>query len=92
MLVPLSTVGSFGGGDRPGTGAALTVRGAEVSAVRREAGLLELRVFNPDDAPTTVQLPGRSGWLVDLRGRTLAAFEGEFRLGPHRIATARLVP
>ncbi len=91
LLVPLEIVGSFGGGDRPGSGTALTVRGAEVSAVRREGGELELRVFNPDDAPTTVLLPGRSGWLVDLRGRTVAAFEGEFHLGPHRIATARLV-
>ena len=83
VLVPLATAASFGGGDRPGEGSALTVRGAEVSAVKREAGVLELRVFNPADTPTTVELPGRSGWLVDLRGRTLAAFEGEFPLGPH---------
>ncbi len=90
ILVPLATAGSFGGGDRPGEGSALTVRGAEVSALKREAGVLELRVFNPADTPTTVELPGRSGWLVDLRGRTLAPFEGEFPLGPHRLATARL--
>ena len=43
-------------------------QGAEVSAVRREAGLLEVRVFNPTDRATTVRVAGRSGWLVDLRG------------------------
>ncbi len=90
VLVPLATAASFGGGDRPGEGSALTVQGAEVSALRRETGVLELRVFNPTDTPTTVEMPGRSGWLVDLRGRTLATFEGEFPLGPHRLATVRL--
>ena len=34
--------------------------------------------------------PGRSGWLVDLRGRPVAPFEGAFPLRPHGIATARL--
>jgi hypothetical protein len=33
---------------------------------------------------------GRSGWLVDLRGRPVAPFEGSFALRPHGIATARL--
>ena len=45
---------SFGGGDRPDRGTELTVEGAEVSSVRREAGALEVRVFNPTDADTTV--------------------------------------
>jgi hypothetical protein len=35
-------------------------------------------------------MPGRSGWLTDLRGRPLEAFEGSFTLAPHRIATAVL--
>jgi mannosylglycerate hydrolase len=90
VLVPLATSASFGGGDRPDRGSALTVRGAEVSAVRRQAGQLEVRVFNPEPAATLVELPGRSGWLVDLRGRPIAPFEGTFELRAQGIATARL--
>jgi mannosylglycerate hydrolase len=90
VLVPLATAASFGGGDRPDRGSVLTVRGGEVSAVRREAGRLEVRVFNPRSHATRVELPGRSGWLVDLRGRAVAAFEGGFELRAHGIATARL--
>ena len=66
------------------------MRGAEVSAVRRQAGRLEVRVFNPRSTPTTVEIPDRTGWLVDLRGRPLAAFEGHFDLRAHGIATALL--
>ena len=47
-------------------------------------------MFNPTAAETTVSLDGRSGWLVDLRGRPLEPFDGSFTLGPHAIATARL--
>jgi len=90
VLVPLEVTGSFGGGDRPARGSELHVEGAEVSSVRRQAGALEVRVFNPTDADTTVRLAGRSGWLVDLRGRPTAPFEGGFALRPHGIATARL--
>jgi hypothetical protein len=49
-----------------------------------------VRVFNPTDAATTVHLGGRTGWLVDLRGRPLEPFTGAFPLGPWQIATARL--
>src|SRR5664280_1311964 len=90
VLVPLATSASFGGGDRPDRGSALTVRGAEVSAVRRQAGQLEVRVFNPEPTATQVELPGRSGWLVDLRGRPIVPFEGSFELRAQGIATARL--
>jgi mannosylglycerate hydrolase len=90
VLVPLEVVGTFGGGWRQDTGSALQVQGAEVSAVRREGGLLEIRVFNPSDATTTVRVGERSGWLVDLRGLPVAAFDGAFELRPHGIATARL--
>ena len=90
VLVPLQVSGSFGGGDRPDSGTELTVEGARVSSVRRSAGALEVRVFNPTDDHTTVELPGRTGWLVDLRGRPVAPFEGSFPLRPHGIATARL--
>jgi len=91
VLVPIRTVGSFGGGVRPPAGTPLTVTGAEVSSVQRRGGLLEVRVFNPGDEPTEVSVEGRSGWLVDLRGRPLVPFEGRFELRPHGIATVRLV-
>ncbi len=90
VLDPLLTAGSFGGGDRSGRGSALSVRGAEVSAVRRSAGQLEVRVFNPGPTPTSVEMAGRSGWLVDLRGRPVSPFEGSFELRSQGIATARL--
>jgi hypothetical protein len=90
VLDPLLTTGSFGGGTRPARGSALNVRGAEVSAVVRRAGQLEVRVFNPGATAATVEIPGRSGWLVDLRGRPLAPFEGSFELRAQGIATARL--
>ncbi len=90
VLLPLEVVGSFGGGWRQGSGCALQVQGAEVSAVRREGGVLEVRVFNPSDAPTTVRVGERSGWLVDLRGSPVEPFDGSFDLRPHGIATVRL--
>jgi alpha-mannosidase len=90
VLLPLEPVSSLGGGTRGPSGSALGVEGAEVSALRRVAGALEVRVFNPGPRATTVSLAGRSGWLVDLRGRTLGPFEGSFELGPFSFATARL--
>ncbi len=90
VLVPLATVASFGGGERADRGSALSVRGAEVSAVRREAGLVEVRVFNPSPVATVVEVPERTGWLVDLRGRPVAPFQGSFELRAEGIATFRL--
>jgi hypothetical protein len=72
------------------TGQALSVVGAEVSAVVREAGQLHVRVFNPSARAATVSIEGRQGWLVDLRGRPIARFEGAFELDPWQIATAVL--
>jgi hypothetical protein len=89
-FLPLTVVNAAGGGDRADEGQALQVEGAEVSALRRAPGGLELRVFNPSAEPTTVRVEGRRGWLVDLRGRPLEPFEGSFELPPWRIATARL--
>jgi hypothetical protein len=90
FLQPLETVSTLGGGTRPPSGSRFTVDGAEVSALRRIGGALELRVFNPTPETTTVSLPGRDGWLVDLRGYPERAFEGSFELRPFGIATARL--
>jgi mannosylglycerate hydrolase len=92
VLLPLQVSGSFGGGSRPDRGCELIVDGARVSSVRRNAGSIEVRVFNPTDTETTVGLADRSGWLVDLTGRPVAPFEGSFALRPHGIATARLDP
>jgi hypothetical protein len=88
--LPLRAIGSFGGGERGPSGSALTIDGAEVSAVRREAGALEVRVFNPSDSPTQVTIEDRSGWLVDLRGAPISPFEGGFELRAHGIATVRI--
>jgi mannosylglycerate hydrolase len=90
VFLPFDVVQATGGGDRPERGATLTVVGAEVSAVVRRAGALEVRVFNPSDAETSVDLGGRSGWLMDLRGRPLEPFDGGFALRPWGIATARI--
>jgi alpha-mannosidase len=89
-FVPLQSALASGGGDRPAWGQALHVDGAEVSAVRRVAGGLEVRVFNPKSEPTTVSVGARRGWLVDLRGRPVEPVDGTFPLAPGRIATVHL--
>jgi mannosylglycerate hydrolase len=88
--VPLEVVRGRGRGGRAPEGQLLNVSGAEVSALQRVNGSLELRVFNPSDDETTVTVEGRSGWLVDLRGRLLEPFDGSFMLRPWGIATAWL--
>ncbi|MGV3758782.1 MAG: alpha-mannosidase, partial [Actinomycetota bacterium] len=90
FLPLLVTRGGGAAGTRPAQGQLMAVRGAEVSAVTREAGQLHLRVFNPGTEPATVEVEGRTGWLVDLRGRPLAPFEGSFALRGAQIATAVL--
>jgi alpha-mannosidase len=90
VLLPLETVTSLGGGTRPASGHELAVHGAQVSALHRVGGVLEVRVFNPTAEPTVVSFAGRSGWLVDLRGYPLRPFEATMELGPFAIATARL--
>lgn len=90
VLLPLEMVTSMGGGDRPASGQALAVEGAEVSAVRRVPAGLEVRVFNPGPDAAVVRLGARSGWLVDLRGRPLRPVDGSFELRPFGIATVWL--
>lgn len=89
-FLPLVTLTSFGGGERPERGHALAVEGAEVAAVRRSGGVLEVRVCNPGGEPIEVTTAGRSGWLVDLVGRPLYPFSGSFTLRGGGIATFRL--
>jgi hypothetical protein len=95
VLVPLQVLRTTSGGGGAGAGSetvgcALSVDGAPVSSLRRVAGRLELRVFNPSADTTTVTIDGRRGWLVDLRGRPVEPFEQRFTLAPWRIATAVL--
>jgi mannosylglycerate hydrolase len=90
VLIPLMTTGSFGGGTRPLSGTPLSIQGAEVSAVQIRDGAIEVRVLNPSDRPAMIDVEGRSGWLVDLRGRPLVPFERRFELRGHGIATFRL--
>jgi mannosylglycerate hydrolase len=91
VLIPLRLARVPGGGpvtdDRR---AGLTVDGAEVSALRRERGGLTVRVFNPHPEVRPVRIEGRQGWVEDLRGRPLDAFDGTMELGPWQIATVRL--
>src|SRR4051794_2730498 len=91
VLVPLQVIRATQGAGAPATeGQALSVDGAPVSSLRRVAGRLEIRVFNPTDDTTTVTIDGRRGWLVALRGRPVEPFDGRFDLEPWRIATAVL--
>jgi hypothetical protein len=87
---PLPVVRSTGTGCLPASGRRLTVRGAQVSALRRVAGRLEVRVFNPGAHPARVEIPGHTGALIDLRGQETGRWEGRFELGAHRFATVRL--
>lgn len=90
--LPLQTVTGSGSGNLPPEGSALEVQGAEVSSLRRVAGSLELRVFNPSGRAACVRVRGKQGWLVDLRGRPLQVWSESFALAPWAIATARLAP
>ena len=96
VLLPLEPVQSLGGGARPATGSELTVHGAEVSALHRVAGVLEVRVFNPTPEPTVVSFAGRTGWLVDLRGYPESSLRGLLRTTAvrhrHGQAPRRLIP
>jgi alpha-mannosidase len=90
VLLPLEVVNSLGGGTRAASGSALQIEGAQVSAVQRVGGDLEVRLYNPTAEVATVSLPGHAGWLVDLKGYPRQPFEGSFELRPFGIATVRL--
>jgi alpha-mannosidase len=90
-FLPLVVAPAAGGEALDGdAGSPLTVTGAEVSAVRRHAGRIELRVVNMGDETTTVTVAGRTGWLVDLRGQAIEPFDERFELRPWGIATTVL--
>jgi hypothetical protein len=89
LHAPLMPAFGSGGGWRRPSGSALTIRGAEVISVRRNAGAVEARVVAMSEEPGLVDTGGRGGWLVDLRGRPLEPFQGTFTLRPWGIATLR---
>jgi alpha-mannosidase len=90
-FLPLTVLEAPGGGPRPASGTALAVDGAEVSALQRVAGALELRVFNPTDREVTVRVTGHQGWLINLMGEAQEPFDESFPLRAWGIATARLL-
>jgi hypothetical protein len=92
VLVPLDRAPVAGvGGTRPQTGSLLDVAGAQVSACHRQPGGLVLRLFNPTPDPATARVrlaeDPASGWVVDLRGRSLHAFDGTVELAPAQVVT-----
>ncbi|HEX7136166.1 MAG TPA: hypothetical protein VF228_26530, partial [Iamia sp.] len=88
VFVPL-LVASPRGPHRADGHTALSVEGAEVAAVRRRGGKIEVRVWNPTDIETTVSVD-RTGWLTDLRGRPQQRLDGPLPLRPWQIATLAL--
>jgi hypothetical protein len=81
-------------GARPAAGSALLVEGAEVSAVRRVPGGLEVRLFRSAGGVgrVTIDLDGAParGFVVDLRGRPVTPFEREVTMRPWELVTVRL--
>ena len=75
-FVPLLVVHAHGGGTRPSHGRALVVEGgAEVSALRRKDGVLELRAFNPRSEPAQLRVGGRTRELGPFEIATLVLGE-----------------
>jgi hypothetical protein len=88
--MPLPVVHGTGTGPFAPSGSRLTIKGAEVAALHRRDDAIEVRVFNPTDEAVTVELPGHTGRLVDLRGHTVGLWSESFALRAWGIATARL--
>jgi mannosylglycerate hydrolase len=88
VFVPL-LVASPRGPHRADGHTALSVEGAEVAAVRRRGGKIEVRVWNPTDEDVSVTVD-RTGWLTDLRGRPQQRLDGPLPLRPWQIATLAL--
>ncbi|MEY2419310.1 MAG: 2-O-(6-phospho-alpha-D-mannosyl)-D-glycerate hydrolase [Actinomycetota bacterium] len=90
FLLPLEVAIAQGDGPGEDAGRALEVSGAEVSAVRRVPGAIEVRVWNPSDEARTVTITDGVGWVVDLRGHPVGPFEGRAPLRPWEILTVRM--
>jgi hypothetical protein len=87
---PLATVAAGGHGHLPDRGSRLRLTGAQVSALYRRRGGVEIRVFNPSPSPVRVEIPDHSGTLIDLRSQPVGSWTGSFTLRPWAFTTARL--
>ena len=91
VFSPLAVVYGTGGGPLPATHRSLAVEGSGVvSSLRRYNGTLEVRMFNPTDAPAAVRIAGRHGKVVDLRGTVLGEFDGAMTVEAQQIVTLAL--
>jgi alpha-mannosidase len=90
LWTPMKVVTGSGTGHLAEKGSRLQVNGGQVSSLRRSAGRIEMRLFNPSDAPAQVDIPGHHGVVVDLRGNELGAWDGSLELGPWEIKTVLL--
>jgi hypothetical protein len=89
VLLPFEVVSALGGGAVPPRERARHRGGAGERAAPGGRGPRGPRLQS-HPSPSTVTLPGHSGWLVNLRGYPERPFEGSFELRPFGIATARL--
>jgi len=90
---PLVVANAPGGGDLPAEGSHLQLTGAEVDAVLTDPdGSLVVRVHEPAGTAGAVEIAGRRGDVIDLRGQVVATFDGRAELRPHQILTVRLDP
>ena len=100
---PLLPVVAEGGGDLGDRGSLLTVDGhtdgsrgvadgaLDVDAVLRDDhGRLVVRAHATGDRGAVLRIEGRTGAVVDLRGRELDTFTGTLEVDPHHIVTVRL--
>ncbi len=90
FLNPLICAISRGMGTLPPTGHYLSISGVEVSSIRRVSGNIEIRIFNPTDAQVTADFGTHSGYVIDLAGKPLYAFNNALNLSPWTIVTVRL--
>jgi hypothetical protein len=87
---PLLVAQARGGGGLARAGSRLEVRGGRVSALQRRMGQLEIRMFNPADLPADVEIPGHSGFLVDLADSRLGRWAEGFTIPPWGVITAQI--
>ena len=102
FLVPLEHAPAGQDGDGSGldlgrlspSGQALSVDGAVVSALLRDAGGVVVRLFNPRATPVEASLHlgdhPANGWIVDFLGAPLESFTETVNLRPAEIVTLRL--
>ena len=87
---PSSRSRAWAAAPRPASAASWRSHGAEVCAVHRVAGVLEVRVYNPTASPATVSFPGRAGLAGrPARAAREASFEGSSSYAPSASPPAR---